>query len=50
MKKSAAIPASIVALLVKKERIWRNIAQLDEAKSDPPERRGEEPRGPADGG
>jgi hypothetical protein len=31
MKKSAAIPASIVALLVKKERIWRNIS-LDEAK------------------
>jgi len=25
MKKSAAIPASIVALLVKNERIWRNI-------------------------
>src|SRR5918996_5434019 len=35
MKKSAAIPASIVALLVKNERIWRNIAQLDEAKSHP---------------
>ena len=26
-KKSAAIPASIVALLVKNERIWRNIAR-----------------------
>src|SRR5262245_54211467 len=41
MKKSAAIPASIVALLVKNERIWRNIRSSTGRKSEPAlERRG----------